>query len=182
MALHSAGLTLSPYPLQDTFALLEVGAVPNVKVDTPGGPVWTDRTGMAVIPQLAPYGRSAVEVVTQSLPRNVDIQQGAAQLRAGRGAVPRLQFAAITTRRALLRSVNTAGEPLPSGALVLGADGALVTLVQEGGMVFIADVLQTPSLRVRLSEHSECELDFVLPDQADTEAYFDTAPAVCRAS
>lgn len=179
---HDGGITLSAYPLQDTFALLSVGDVPGVRLETPGGTVWTDRNGRAVVPQLSPYARNSVEVVTASLPRNVDLRQGAAQIQAGRGAVPVLQFDTLITRRALLRAVDQRDVPLPRGALVLGADDALVTLVQDNGVIFVPDVLDQPRLRVQVEGVAICELHFELPEQADTEAYFETAAAVCRTS
>lgn len=179
---HADGITLSAYPLRDTFALLGVGEVPDVRIETPGGSVWTDRNGRAVIAQLAPYGRSTVEVVTSSLPRNVDLRQGAAQIQAGRGAVPMLQFDTLVTRRALLTAVDETQQPLPLGALVLGKDGALVTLVQDDGLIFVPDVLGHPSLKVQREGLPPCELHFELPPEADTGAYFETAAATCRTS
>lgn len=179
---HADGITLSAYPVQDTFAVLSVGNVPNVRVETPGGTVWTDRNGQAVIPQLTPYGRSTVEVATTSLPRNVDIRQGAAQIRAGRGAVPTLRFDTSITRRALLTAVDALAQPLPTGALVLGNAGELITLVQDGGLIFVPDVLGHPTLRVQVEGQALCELQFRLPTAIDTDAYFESAAAVCRAS
>jgi len=179
---HGDGITLSAYPVQDTFAVLSVGDVPDVRVETPGGTVWTDRHGRAVVAQLSPYGRSTVEVATTSLPRNVDLHQGAAQIQAGRGAVPMLQFDTLITRRALLRAVDEAARPLPRGALVLGDDDALVTLVQDEGLIFVPDVLGQPRLKVQIEGRPACELEFELPAQADPEAYFESAPALCRAS
>lgn len=181
LVVHGDGVTLSAYPIQDTFALLSVGDVPDVRVETPGGTVWTDRNGRAVISQLSAYGQSNVEVSTTSLPRNVDVRQGAAQIRAGRGAVPNVRFDAQTTRRALLKSVDASQRPLPRGALVLDEAGALITLVQDDGLVFVPDVLSHPRLWVQVEGQPLCELHFELPSRADTQAYFESAAAVCRA-
>lgn len=179
---HAKGLTPSAYPLQDTFALLTVGEVSDAQVDTPAGKVWTDRGGRAVISQLSAYGHSNIEVNTQTLPRNVDLHQGAAQIRAGRGAVPSLRFDTQITRRALLTALDSAAQPLPRGALVLGEGGALVTLVQDNGLIFVPDVLNHQQLWVQIEGQDPCQLHFQLPDPADTDAYFESAAAVCRAS
>jgi outer membrane usher protein FimD/PapC len=179
--LHGGGLTLSPYAVRDTFALLSVGEMGAIKVTTPSGPVWTDGQGQAVVPQLAAYGRSAVEVDTRSLPRNVDINNGLAVISAGRGAVDRVEFGVTMTRRALLKATTGDGKALPRGATVNTEDGEFVTLVQDAGQVFLPNVLDTRPLWISAPGLERCRLDFELPAKADTEAYYETAAAQCRA-
>ncbi|RKS18648.1 outer membrane usher protein FimD/PapC [Pseudomonas sp. WPR_5_2] len=179
--LHGGGLTLSPYPVSDTFALLSVGDMGAIKVSTPSGPVWTDWQGQAVVPQVSAYGRSPVEVDTKSLPRNADISNGLAVISAGRGAVDRVEFGVTMTRRVLLKVTTANGAPLRRGASVNTEDGDFVTLVQEGGLVFLPNVLDTRALWISAPGLERCELRFELPADADTNAYYETAPAKCRA-
>lgn len=134
-----------------------------------------------MIAQVAPYGKSSVEVQARSLPRNVDLQQGAAVIQAGRGAVPRLSFATQVTRRVLLNAMLADGTPLPAGAMVSDEHGQLVTLVQDGGSVFVPDLTQSPRLQVKAAEHATCTLHFEVPAKADPTLYFETATAVCHA-
>ena len=179
--LHGGGLTLSPYPVRDTFALLSVGEMDAIRVSTPSGPVWTDSQGQAVVPQVAAYGRSAVEIDTRSLPRNIDINNGMAVISAGRGAVDRVEFGVTMTRRALLKVTTSHGAPLPRGATVSTEDGEFVTLVQDGGQVFLPNVLDLRPLWITAPGLERCRLDFELPVKADAEAYYETAAALCRA-
>jgi outer membrane usher protein FimD/PapC len=179
--LHGGGLTLSPYPVSDTFALLSVGDMGSIKVSTPSGPVWTDWQGQAVIPQVAAYGNSPVEVDTKTLPRNADIHNGLAVISAGRGAVDNVEFSVTVTRRALLKATTANGAPLPRGAAVNTEDGQFVTLVQDGGLVFLPNVLDRRALWITAPGLERCELRFKLPADADTHAYYETAPAKCRA-
>jgi outer membrane usher protein FimD/PapC len=179
--LHGGGLTLSPYPISDTFGLLSVGELGAIKVSTPSGPVWTDWQGQAVIARLSAYDKSPVEVDTKTLPRNADISNGLAVLSAGRGAVDRVEFGVTLTRRALLKVTTANGAPLPRGAAVNTEDGEFVTLVQEGGLVFLPNVLDSRPLYIRAPGLDRCELRFELPEAADTNAYYETAPAKCRA-
>jgi len=181
VVLHGGGVTLSPYPVSDTFALLSVGDMGAIKVSTPSGPVWTDWQGQAVIPQVAAYGRSAVEVDTKTLPRNADIHNGLAVISAGRGAVDSIEFGLTLTRRALLKATTANGAPLPRGASVNTEDGEFVTLVQDGGLVFLPNVLDARALWISAPGLERCELHFELPADADTNAYYETAPAKCRA-
>lgn len=179
--LHGGGLTLSPYPVRDTFALLSVGEMDAIRVNTPSGPVWTDSQGQAVVPQVAAYGRSAVEIDTRSLPRNIDINNGMAVISAGRGAVDRVEFGVTMTRRALLKVTTSHGAPVPRGATVSTEDGEFVTLVQDGGQVFLPNVLDLRPLWITAPGLERCRLDFQLPVKADAEAYYETAAALCRA-
>ena len=165
---HSDGVTFSPYPVRDTFALVSVGDMPGIKLSTPSGPVWTD-------------GRSPVEVQTRSLPRNADISNGLAVISAGRGAVDRVEFGVAMTRRALLTVTTDHGAPLPRGATVSTDDGEFVTLVQEGSQIFLPNVLDPRRLWVKASGTQRCELNFALPEKADPQVYFETAPARCLA-
>ncbi|WP_237885311.1 fimbria/pilus outer membrane usher protein [Pseudomonas sp. PGPR40] len=179
--LHSGGVTLSPYPVRDTFALLSVGEMGAIKITTPSGPVWTDWQGQAVVPQINAYGRSAVEVDTKTLPRNADINNGLAVISAGRGAVDKVEFGITMTRRALLKVTTSNGAPLPRGATVNTEEGEFVTLVQDGGLVFLPNVLDSRALWITAPGLDRCELRFELPADADTKAYYETAPAKCRA-
>jgi len=180
LVLHDQGFTLSPYTLQDTFGLLSLGDVAGVQIDTPGGTVWTDRQGQAVLPQLAPFGRSNVQVATASLPRNVDVQQGAALIQAARGAVPRVSFPVTVTRRVLMQVADPSGQGLKGGTAVTDEQGQLVTLVQQDGAVFVPNVYATPRLWSRTADDQVCELHFSLPTSADPDVYFETSTAQCR--
>jgi outer membrane usher protein FimD/PapC len=175
------GLIFSATPVQDTFGVLSVGSLANVEVQAPGGRVWTDRQGRAVLAQLTPYGRSHVEIAPASLPRNVDVRQGVALVRAGRGSVSRVSFEPLTTRRVLLTATDATRQPLPRGATVVNEQGAMITLVQDGGLIFVPDLLSEPRLWVRTESGQRCELLFELPIVAVTAAYFETSTALCRA-
>ncbi|MNF48285.1 Outer membrane usher protein FimD precursor [compost metagenome] len=178
--LHGDGLTLSPYAVRDTFALLSVGDESAIKVSTPSGPVWTDWKGQAVVPQVSAYGRSPVEVDTRSLPRNLDINNGLAVVSAGRGAVDKVEFGVTLTRRALLKVTTDDGTPLPRGATVSSADGEFITLAQEGGLVFLPNALTTRDLWITAPGLERCALRFELPAKANTQVYYETADARCR--
>ncbi|CRM76302.1 fimbria/pilus outer membrane usher protein [Pseudomonas sp. 44 R 15] len=181
VVLHGGGVTFSPYPVRDTFALASVGDMSGIKLNTPSGPVWTDWQGQAVVPQVAAYGRSPVEVQTRSLPRNADINNGLAMISAGRGAVERVEFGVGLTRRLLLTVSTEQGEPLPAGASVSSADGEFITLVQDSSQVFLPNVLDQSTLWITTPQGRRCQLRYSLPEKADPSVYFETAPARCHA-
>ena len=181
VVLHGGGVTFSPYPVRDTFALASVGDMSGIKLNTPSGPVWTDWQGQAVVPQVAAYGRSPVEVQTRSLPRNADINNGLAMISAGRGAVERVEFGVGLTRRLLLTVSTEQGEPLPAGASVSSADGEFITLVQDSSQVFLPNVLDQSTLWITTPQGRRCQLRYSLPEKADPSVYFEKAPARCHA-
>lgn len=181
VVLHGGGVTFSPYPVRDTFALASVGDMSGIKLNTPSGPVWTDWQGQAVVPQVAAYGRSPVEVQTRSLPRNADINNGLAMISAGRGAVERVEFGVGLTRRLLLTVSTEQGEPLPAGASVSSAYGEFITLVQDSSQVFLPNVLDQSTLWITTPQGGRCQLRYSLPEKADPSVYFETAPARCHA-
>ncbi|MBT2372114.1 fimbria/pilus outer membrane usher protein [Pseudomonas fluorescens] len=182
VVVHGGGVTLSPYPVRDTFALVSVSDMSGIKLSTPSGPVWTDWQGQAVVPQVSAYGRSPVEVQTRSLPRNADINNGLAMISVGRGAVERVDFGLTLTRRVLLTVRTEDGMPLPRGASISTDSGEFVTLVQDGGQVFLPNVLEQPKLWVSGPGMERCTLHYELPAKGDPEVYFETAPVQCTPS
>jgi len=182
LVLHGHGVTASPYPVKDTFGVLSVDDTAGVRVTTPAGPVWTDARGYAVLPQLSAFAKARVEVATDSLPRHLDIHNGAAVVEPGRGAVTSLRFVVLRTRRVLLTAKTADGRDLPAGASVTDEQGGLVSLVQGNGQVFVPNALATSSLWVSAPGVPRCELIYALTEHVDPTAYYESATAICRAT
>lgn len=180
VAIHGSGVTLSPYQINDTFAIAKVGDMAGVQITTPQGPVWTDMAGQAVVPALTPYRASRVQVTTTSLPRNVDLVNAYREIEAGRGAVQHLDFGVLKTRRVLLRTTVSDGSALARGTSVVDADGAFVTTVLNQGKVFLPGVDAPAPLRAEMADGRRCELLFQLGDKPDVDSYYETVDAVCR--
>lgn len=176
---HDKGITLSPYAVQETFAVASVGDVSGAKLSTPSGPVWTDFKGRAIVAQLPAYTASNVEVVANSLPRNVDLDNGLRTVNAGRGAVENIGFSVSRTRRILLTVDTGSGAPLPKGAAVVTADDQLVTLVQADGRVFLPSVQKEQRFWVKLPDDRSCELHFELPTKVNLDVFFEKQTAIC---
>jgi outer membrane usher protein FimD/PapC len=183
VVLHGKGITLAPYPIADTFALLQVGKQAGIKLNTPSGPVWTDAGGRAVAAQLTPYGNSTIDVTTQTLPRNVDLQNGSAPFKAARGAVESLRFDLVSARRVLFSANLPDGTPLPFGTAVSDDSGQLIGLAMAEGRIFVGQYQPGMRLWASPGDAPRCELDYELPDEpSDADAYYETATAVCRAA
>lgn len=176
---HRNGITLSPYAVRDTFALLSVPGTPGVRIQTPQGPVWTDGDGQAVAPYMPVYTPARLELSTRSLPRNVDIRNGLKVVGMGRGAVADVTFDVVHTRRVLLRLADEAGKPLPNGSSVFDPAGQWISSVTGDGEVFLdAQKLEGP-LRVQVSKQIACSATITLPKWAPADSYYENADAIC---
>lgn len=177
---HAHGVTLSPYRVGDTFGIAKVGDEAGIRLDTPAGPTWTDRRGYAVIPTLSSYRRSAIQVDTRSLKKNVDISNAWQETEVARGAVSYVNFGVVHTRRVLVTLVDAQGRPAPHGASVFNEKGEFVTVVGEKGQVFIPDSHPDMQLIVQQSGKTICPFTLKLPAQADETGLFETANARCH--
>ncbi len=179
LVLHANGLTASPYQIQDTFGIVSAGEEAGVKLITNSGPVWTDSRGQAVLARLPAFSDSQVEVVSYTLPRNADIDNGYKRVAAGRGSVNYLKFNVSKVRRVLLTVTDSNGKPLPKGAAVFDGAERFVTVVLDEGKIYLNDTSQS-DLRVSL-RGGDCYLSFNLGAQDNTEGLFEQVPAVCTA-
>lgn len=178
VAVHGDGVTFSPYAIGDTFAIARVGDVAGIKLQTPSGPVWTDRSGQAVVAQLPAYQPSQVEVATRSLPRAVDVVNGHQAITAGRGSVHRLGFSVVHNRRVLLTLDAASRARLNKGDSVVDAQGQFVTAVLDGGQVFLENA-DAQGLSVSRQGQRLCTLGFDLPAQPDLDSPYEQLDAHC---
>lgn len=177
---HDGGVTLSPYRVGDTFGVAKVGDEVGVRVETPAGPTWTDGKGYAVLPSLNGYRRSAIQVDTRSLAKNVDIGNAWQETEAARGSVSYFNFDVVRTRRVLVDVRDAQDKPLPHGASVFDAAGNFVTVVGNQGSVFIPDASTSDTLEVQTSGATICSFSLSLPVKTDMSGLYETASAVCR--
>ncbi|WP_434561641.1 fimbria/pilus outer membrane usher protein [Pseudomonas sp. R1-6] len=180
LALHDEGVTPSPYPLRDTFGLLKVGDYAGVKIGTPQGPVWTDGAGRAVAAELPPYQASRVEIDTVSLPRNIEVPNGYQEVRAARGAVPRLDFQAARVRRLLLYVRNEEGVPMAKGLGVYDHAGEYLTTVVDTGLVYLEDAPVVAKLSIALADEQICRLEIDTRQMPASSAPIDRLEVACQ--
>lgn len=178
--LHENGITLSPYRVTDTFGIARVGKESGVRLDTPAGPVWTDWRGYAVLPTLNGYQRSDIQIDTRSLAKNVDIGNAWQETEIARGAIGRVNFEVLRTRRVLVGVITASGKQLPHGASVFNDAGKLVTMVSDDDTVFVPDAVPGMMLEVQSSGKTVCKMKLDLPETADKTGLYENATATCR--
>lgn len=175
---HSDGVTFSPYPVTDTFAIAQLDKpVSGVEISTSRGSVWTDKWGQAVIPGLSPFRESTLEINTQSLPGNLDVKNGRTSIQASHGAVAKWQFATLSQRRVLLAISRADGTPLPEGVSIVNDAGEYVTTVPEEGVVFLNDISAGQQLYAKL-DNGRCKLSYILPE-AEPNKFYEEVTGKC---
>ncbi|WP_394521283.1 fimbria/pilus outer membrane usher protein [Pantoea sp. SGAir0184] len=179
VAMHKHGVTLSPYRISDTFGIAKVGDESGVRIETPGGPTWTDGRGYAVIPSLNTFRRSDVQIDTRSLKKNVDIVNALQETSAARGSVSYIAFDVVRTRRVLVDVKDKAGKPLPYGASVFNPQNLFVTAVGADGAVFIPDAGDGGRMDVQVGGETLCSFDLILPPKPTEASLYETASAQC---
>ncbi len=179
IVIHNKGVTFSPYPVQNTIAIVSVGDLSGIPISTPSGTVWTDAWGQAVVPQLAPYGSSNIQINAQALPKNIDVKNGV-EVKSAAGTVQRISLEASLVQRFLLDTVDSNGLPLNAGGEVTNNDGDLLAFVTAGGQIFISGSEIKLPLIVSDADENRCQLDFTPPKTVDTDSYFTTVAAQCH--
>ncbi|NWA39773.1 fimbrial biogenesis usher protein [Pseudomonas reactans] len=180
---HSGGVTFSPYAVQDTFGIASLGNnVSGVEISTPQGTVWTDKWGQAVVPSLSPYKNSNVMVNTETLPKNVDVNNGMKSLSAGHGSVSKLHFGVLTVRRVMLKLTMPDGKLVQKGAVIFDRNNQYVTTAVEDGVVFVTDVANAGDLFALTDDAGhKCKLKFSLSDTPDLNEFYENVGATCLA-
>lgn len=177
---HADGITLSPLPVRETFGVASLTQpVAGVKIDTPQGPVWTDKRGYAVLPSLNAWQSSRIEVNTETLPKNMDIGNGTRMLNMGRGSVSKVKFNAITQRRVLLDVTTADGKKLPKNIAITDEQGNYLTTSVDEGVVFLNNA-SAGQILITQGEAGNCRILLALPEQAVAGVFYETAKGVCQ--
>ncbi|MCT2387095.1 fimbria/pilus outer membrane usher protein [Erwinia pyrifoliae] len=177
--LHADGLTLSPHRVSDTFGIARVGDESGVRLNTPSGTVWTDWRGYAVLPALNGYRSSGIQVDTPSLKKNVDIANAWQETELARGAIGRVDFEVIRTRRVLVDAQMADGSRLPRGASLFDGE-RLVTVVADDGTVFVPNASAKMKLEVQHAGKTLCTINLTLPQQAASSRLYENTTATCE--
>ncbi|WP_284962240.1 fimbrial biogenesis usher protein [Citrobacter portucalensis] len=177
--LHPHGITFSPYSIEDTFGLVTLDKpVAGVEIQTSRGTIWTDKWGQAVVPALSPNQESWLDLNTQTLPQNIDVNNGKAVLNVSRGSVTNWQFTTLSQRQVILDIKQANGVKLPAGTAIVDQDGQYITTAPDSGIVFLNDTYPGHQL-FALTEGKRCALHFSLPKMA-SETFFEEVKGTCE--
>ncbi|MHC8320128.1 fimbria/pilus outer membrane usher protein [Pseudomonas sp. GB2N2] len=178
MLVHGDGFALGPY-LGETAGLVEVPGIHDVGIANAPG-VRTNERGYALVPYLRPYRVNQIELETDQLGPDVEIDNGTAQVVPRRGAVVKSTFAARSVNRLVINAVYN-GQPLPFGAQVRDAQDAVLGIVGQAGQVMLSTDDQPQILQVHWGEKAgqQCHLD-IDPQRMELAQGYRLQTATCR--
>ena len=174
----SHGVAFSPYPVQDTYGIVKTGDVAGLRINAPGGPVWSGPGGLAALPSLQPYRESRVEVSANDLPLDVDVDDGAQAVRASRGAVLNMSMRAARVIRWMLTVSTADGALLPAGTSVLRGE-EFHTAAAARGRVLVQS-RANERIYAELANGQRCEIQGIQLHAQAGDDLFQAGTAVCR--
>lgn len=146
--------------------------------------VKTDWRGYAIVPYVSPYRKNQVQLNTETLADDVEVELTSQNVVPTRGAVVRANFQANVGQRILMTLLRQGGAPVPFGATV--SDPAQKTaqgfIVGDGGQVYLTGMADSGSLNVKWGSGSDqqCQVSYSLTKQTTESAGIQMLNAQCR--
>ncbi|WP_354681387.1 fimbria/pilus outer membrane usher protein [Cupriavidus plantarum] len=161
---YAGGLALSPAQ-GDTLAVVEADDAPGARIASASG-MRVGPWGRAVVSNLQPFSRNAIEIDPRGLPLSVELKTDTHHVAPTAGAVVRARFDAHRSGRpALIRARMADGLPMSFGAEIFAADGRALGTVAQGGRALVRGLMEDAgALTVTwgAGPHEQCVLDYVL--------------------
>lgn len=93
MRYTKGGVTFTPYPIHDTFAIAKLNEdKAGVEINTPQGTVWTDKWVRQQIPGLNEWRNSRIEIDANKLPQSMTLANGTKYIAAAHASVSEVNF------------------------------------------------------------------------------------------
>jgi len=174
------GVLFSPYPLQDTYAVVQIPGISGGEIETSQGPVWSNSQGYAVSSGMSAYGESRMVLETKSLPKNVDVNNGIQVAHVARGSVTNYTFNTVVSRRALIRIHLSDGKLAEKGSLIYDAHDNYITTVASDGTIFLIDSQLEQKLTLQTLSDQRCQVIFKLNEEQTTDKLYESYDAQCQ--
>lgn len=179
---YSGGVVLTP-TMGDTLAIIRAKGARGATVPNGSG-LRIDRWGHAVVSNLSPFTRSAIEVDPRGLPLHVQLNSSQEQTVPTAGAITLVKFDTTSAgRAAILHARRADGAPLPFGADVIDDSGRSVGTVAQAGRIVAGNLMSDDgTLHVRWGEAADeaCALDYVLPAARRAKATHAVVNVLCE--
>lgn len=174
-------LATSAVPLGETFGVLRVPGQPGVQVNTSGGGTTvTNHWGTAAIPTLPVNRKTTVQLNTKNLPLNIRLDTTSFDVAVAKGTVISRDVTATVMKQLLLGITLADGTPAPSGSSLVDEKGQLMGLVMGDGNAMLSNAQIGQSVRLRMANQPECELNYPIPTYFDPNALYEEAEAICQ--
>ncbi|HEJ9058567.1 TPA: fimbria/pilus outer membrane usher protein [Serratia fonticola] len=181
IALANGTLATTSQAIGDTFAVVNIPEQGNLRIQAPGsGNTLTNQAGSAILPKIQPYTKSMMKVDSKSLPLNLRLDSTTANFELALGTVASQNIGATQVKQLLLTIKNANGEAIPQGSSVLDEKGNFISSVVGDGNIMLTNNLIGMPLRVKITNASECTVDYHAPETFAADALYEEADALCR--
>ena len=160
---HAGGVTFSSEQ-GETMALIEAKGAAGARVGNSPTTV-VDSNGYALVTGLMPYRQNDISIDPKNTDDTVELESTSQMIAPRYGAIARVQYATTTGRPVLLRVTRADGKNLPMGAQVEDSKGNYLTMVGQGGQLFIRTDQTNGQLVIRWGSKKgeHCRVDYALP-------------------
>ncbi|NUU38979.1 fimbria/pilus outer membrane usher protein [Pseudomonas sp. C2B4] len=164
---HAGGINFGQ-SVGETFVLAEVENTPGVQVGRYAG-VKTGSNGYAVIPNAQPYRGNFVNLNTQDLGAEIELESTSQQVIPRRGSITRATFKAKSGMR-LEATFNYLNGKVPFGAVVEDESGLQLAVVDPRQTALLLVEKTEGTLRVKWADQS-CTAQYVMSEKVAGENY-----------
>lgn len=178
---HPGGVNFSQNQ-GETIAVLEAKGAEGASINSNVG-AKVSGNGYAVVGGLTPYRQNDIEIDPKGTSQDVELQVTQQSTAPRYGSVVMLKYPTVSGAPVLMTVVRDDGEVIPLGAEVLDAKGNSLSMVGQGGRIFLRGVEAKGELLVSWGEGSgqRCRVAYQLPENPSKDAPFVKAEATCRA-
>nr|WP_314267067.1 fimbria/pilus outer membrane usher protein [uncultured Moellerella sp.] len=159
---HSGGITLGQQ-LGETSALAITPDAKDVYIQNQPG-VSTDYQGYALVPYLTPYRKNSIDINTNELPDDTEIELTTQNVSPSRGAIVEANFIANVGHRALIIVTMADGQYMPFGAqaIVKNSKQAQTSFVGNNGEVYLSGLQEQGEFIIQYNGKQQCTVHYNL--------------------
>lgn len=172
---HKYGITLSN-EIGNTYGIVRAKGLEGVHLKN-GLNSKVDYWGNAIVPHLIPYQYNNIQVDSQTLPLNVDIDSTSKQVLPKNYTSSLITFNTNSSQKALIDLVNE-NVSIPLGAQVFNEKELLVGVVGQGQQIYLEDV-QATNYKVQW-EQQHCNFSIEEQDLLSTSLPFLNLSVTCK--
>lgn len=177
---HPGGINFSQNQ-GETLAILEAKGAEGATVNANIG-AKVAGNGYAVVGGLTPYRQNDIEIDPKGTSKDVELQVTSQSVAPRYGSIVMLKYPTVSGAPVLMTVQRDDGEVIPLGAEVLDAKGNNLSMVGQGGRIFLRGLEPKGELMVKWGDGSgqRCQIDYQLPASAIKDSPFLKTDATCR--
>ncbi|WP_296247805.1 fimbria/pilus outer membrane usher protein [Pseudomonas sp. UBA4194] len=167
---HAGGVTFSSEQ-GETMALIEAKGASGARVDNTSNAVVNDK-GYALVAGLMPYRQNDISIDPKGTSDSVELETTSQSIAPRFGAISLVQYPTISGTPVLLHVTRDDGKSVPMGAQVEDDQGNYLTMVGQGGRLFIRSNQDHGELVIRWGSkaNQSCRAHYTVPATADGSA------------